>query len=736
MPGNKGKQPRAAVDQSLGKNPSTPPKEGVPKKGTVPRTRLYKIAGLANSSGSKTYTPQVKANRKTMRRDWQPIRTAFILTHGLPEKAPTTRRNTDWIVRLYRFLLRVLAEGPAAVSEYCFHWRQASLEGRNPKHNAYILRDKEPGDLFAASTLKRALRWSVGKSRIAEAERQAEERWLTPSTPLSAELKKDIDRFFDGLRAPALHWTSEPTYPIPSNHSCLEKTRREGGVAAALREGEDQMPADTRKVYTRASLYLPQAAYLKGGVGEGTPLGVKLAEKSAKLGLFYFPLRFPLAPMPFLPWMTEEDMTQWMNPHFHTKLCKICRGDKAIHPSETKGPGHAPASTTGGGSSCQPTSHSPLAVEGNESCGAVTGTSAVVTPDHTFVPEDVKLVSAFAEEPNILRRGQWLEVPRSTESKQLSPKAYAWMEEVVKRIAEYRSKGEAPRLPGWLVKEALGHLLVPSKGNDLQQLVNRCVTQIDNALPEISTLGLVESGGKIRVASLHEAPCVHVSRTVTRRYIKFLEQLRAHRAVLTDSPIKLYPHGGKPLLFSADLSAATDWIPHDLAQYFFRGLTSILEDKESNLMNTPLLRAAQSLLGPHLIRGGPHDKKETERGIHMGLGHGWIILSLINSFAAWKAGAPRDSYSVMGDDLIGFWSKKIAMRYVRTLERLQLRVNKTKSFLGRGGVFCERRVTIKSSPEGEFAEGHMLLTMAEAAGAKDGWGLSDNWAGIIQHLAR
>merc|ERR1712012_770647 len=79
----------------------------------------------------------------------------------------------------------------------------------------------------------------------------------------------------------------------------------------------------------------------------------------------------------------------------------------------------------------------------------------------------------------------------------------------------------------------------------------------------------------------------------------------------------------------------------------------------------------------------------------MGLGPTWIILSILNSFAAWKAGADKETYRVCGDDLIGLWKYSTAQKYTAILERLGLVVNKTKSFFGSRGVFCERIVELR-----------------------------------------
>jgi len=110
------------------------------------------------------------------------------------------------------------------------------------------------------------------------------------------------------------------------------------------------------------------------------------------------------------------------------------------------------------------------------------------------------------------------------------------------------------------------------------------------------------------------------------------------------------------------------------------------------------------------------DQTPTTRGIHMGLGPTWVILSLINSYSAWKAGAGRTSYSVCGDDLIGFWARPIADRYEATLEELGLVVNKTKSFFGRRGVFCER--IVEQDSRGTRADAHDVGHLSAITAAK------------------
>jgi len=190
--------------------------------------------------------------------------------------------------------------------------------------------------------------------------------------------------------------------------------------------------------------------------------------------------------------------------------------------------------------------------------------------------------------------------------------------------------------------------------------------------------------------------------------------------MMKNLPVVLEPEcrrGQKPQIYSADLSSATDYFDHDLAIHVGITLCEALgqgkEDKES----------IHRLFGPHTVlpqkggtfaetsgdetaksgtgtdRSGDDREMPTTRGIHMGLGPTWVILSLVNSYAAWYADAGRKTYSVCGDDLVGYWSKSVTKKYEACLEDLGLVVNKSKSFFGRRGVFCERIVELAADEQ-------------------------------------
>jgi hypothetical protein len=198
-------------------------------------------------------------------------------------------------------------------------------------------------------------------------------------------------------------------------------------------------------------------------------------------------------------------------------------------------------------------------------------------------------------------------------------------------------------------------------------------------------------GGKVRVVTLHPAEEVLVARRITKLWLKQLRKLVVTKDMLKGQTVTLLPQDRSSHLFSADLSKATDYISHDLAQRTARLLNERLGRPQDNIVT-------DMLLGPHYLYFQPSDRfpspERTNSGIHMGQGPTWVILSLLNSYAAWKAGARRETYRICGDDLAGFWPKNLVRRYTHNIEALGMVVNHHKSFYGIRGVFCERLVEV------------------------------------------
>jgi hypothetical protein len=194
-------------------------------------------------------------------------------------------------------------------------------------------------------------------------------------------------------------------------------------------------------------------------------------------------------------------------------------------------------------------------------------------------------------------------------------------------------------------------------------------------------------GGKVRVVTLHPAEEVTVARGITALWLRGLRRCVTTRDMLRGRQVVIERQCKRSKLYSADLSAATDYIPHGLAIHVGRKLCELLKRPE----DVPIV---ERILGQKRI-----GDEDTRNGVHMGLGPSWTVLSLLNGFAAWYAGARKETYQICGDDLTGFWPRKLADKYAQTLERLGLVVNHSKSFYGYSGVFCERRMEVR----GDFA---------------------------------
>jgi len=204
--------------------------------------------------------------------------------------------------------------------------------------------------------------------------------------------------------------------------------------------------------------------------------------------------------------------------------------------------------------------------------------------------------------------------------------------------------------------------------------------------PAFKALPLPETG-KVRVATLHTALDTHLGRCLS---VETISLLRAHpwfRAGLTDDPVRLKATSSGKRLYSADLSAATDHILFDDAQAVVRGIAAALG------WSALRTQAALRLVGPQgeLTPFGDYD--HTQVGILLGLGVTWTILSIINAHAAWRATRQNwedRSFAICGDDLIGLWEVDEIVTYGRELQARNLKLNHSKSFLGDGGVFCEK----------------------------------------------
>jgi hypothetical protein len=85
---------------------------------------------------------------------------------------------------------------------------------------------------------------------------------------------------------------------------------------------------------------------------------------------------------------------------------------------------------------------------------------------------------------------------------------------------------------------------------------------------------------------------------------------------------------------------------------------------------------------------------ESRCGCLMGQGPGWTVLSILNMFCGSLA-AGRDTFRIMGDDLIGLFTKSEISTFERVVELVKLVLNRKKSFQSKEyGVFCEKLLKI------------------------------------------
>jgi hypothetical protein len=125
------------------------------------------------------------------------------------------------------------------------------------------------------------------------------------------------------------------------------------------------------------------------------------------------------------------------------------------------------------------------------------------------------------------------------------------------------------------------------------------------------------------------------------------------------------------LVFSADLTAATDYLSSDC-------LTAI-----ADAVGFP----------PTLVTGGTIDGLEVVNGTLMGIPLSWPCLSLTHfSYITEVVKAPRGTFRLKGDDLIALWPLSMINFYFDHLEEYTGMVpNRLKSFIGpKRGIFCEK----------------------------------------------
>jgi hypothetical protein len=267
-----------------------------------------------------------------------------------------------------------------------------------------------------------------------------------------------------------------------------------------------------------------------------------------------------------------------------------------------------------------------------------------------------------------------------------------------------------------------------------------------------------ERGQKIRIASMSPAMSVALGQRINGLLLRLLKKSRVHNySLLGESGVppgiikgaEEYVHEEDFTLTSADLSAASDYIPHDIALAVWDGIAEALGDSIPPLYHT----IGASLLGPMQWDGGKENKDlafTSKRGILMGLPLTWPILSILNHFAGFRAiaetrtkypkfrGSYYEPFVSCGDDFAAAWTSKHESEYFDTIDRLGLKLNEHKTFSSKrspsgitnslnGLVFVERLFLVRkpldrvynrwlnlhNTPEDKLSEAELLFSKTE-----------------------
>ncbi|QJT93772.1 RNA-dependent RNA polymerase [Erysiphe necator associated narnavirus 40] len=225
-------------------------------------------------------------------------------------------------------------------------------------------------------------------------------------------------------------------------------------------------------------------------------------------------------------------------------------------------------------------------------------------------------------------------------------------------------------------KSPWGRASVPRDVTSGLSRVSRVTRFIEKRTPsyDAKPIAIAERGGKVRIVTKHDSELVALSSTARRALWPFLNSdlNRPLSVPLKDSTMVevTFPIGrckSSYKVFSADLSAATDYLSHEAI-----GLVAAK-------VGCPL-----SWISPLTL-----DNKPVYRGTAMGLPASWPVLSIIH-FAICSVVDPCKGFYLKGDDLIALWTNKQIDHYYDLCDSVGFVVNKSKSVISDGyGTFCE-----------------------------------------------
>jgi len=191
-------------------------------------------------------------------------------------------------------------------------------------------------------------------------------------------------------------------------------------------------------------------------------------------------------------------------------------------------------------------------------------------------------------------------------------------------------------------------------------------------------------------------------------------------------------------LYSGDFSKSTDPITNRTSRFVLTEIAKHIDVPSwyADAVTKTCVPMRIFKSGNKLCLDGTEHPERTTCGAFMGLGHGWIVLSILNAWCARRAGAPKGSFNICGDDIIGLWDDETCDKFEACVDEIGLKMNKTKSFRAPSGVFCERLVTTSSTRR--TATGKPCLRIAEACGVNseakgDTFACADNCSKAMVH---
>jgi hypothetical protein len=209
-----------------------------------------------------------------------------------------------------------------------------------------------------------------------------------------------------------------------------------------------------------------------------------------------------------------------------------------------------------------------------------------------------------------------------------------------------------------------------------------------------------ERGWKVRMVSCSDPIRSLKSEAYRRGLFSKLRKFRPIRTTLMGEPTHLrFSNVSRgAIVYSADLSAATDELSHD-------AIRAVCE-----ATNIPF----------DLVTGGTIDGRTMTAGTLMGIPLSWPFLSIIHYWAIRRMNIPDGTFHLKGDDLIALWSLEEVAFYEHHLPLLTgMKLNATKTLLGKShGVFCERFFSRKGDTD-LFHMGSVVSLRPFVSGERD-----------------